>query len=174
MLEIPILLIKHKQVFKPDMLTLMGKPIDVAKRLKAGGCRLIHIIDEDALSGSTSNLDIYDHLTYFINVQVECAPKEEIVQKLLSLKCRVVLAPPLPSALLRFREKKLFVAKVKGGYSGGAAGLEGFHDVVVQDADDAAVARFAAMGKRVIAYQKDMEKLGKKAKETLWGAILTS
>lgn len=174
MLDIPLVFIRHKQVFREDMLTLLGKPVDVAKKLKEGGCTLIHIVDEDALAGNSSNLDIYNNLTYFINVEVECAPKVEIVHKLLSLKCRVVLAPPLKAALSGFREKKLLVAKVPHDYAGGASGLEGFHDVVVEDADDAAVAHFAAMGKRVIIYRKDLQKLGPKAKEALWGAISTS
>ena len=170
MLDIPLVFIRHKQVFREDMLTLLGKPVDVAKRLKEGGCRLIHVVDEDALSGNSSNLDIYDHLTYFINVEVECAPKEDIVRRLLSLKCRVVLSPPLPASLSGFREKKLLVAKVPRDYSGS---LEGFHDVIVADADDAAVARFAAMGKRVMVYRKDLDRLGK-VKEALWGVISTS
>lgn len=174
MLDIPLILIRHKQVFRQDMLTLLGKPIDVAKRMKAGGHKLIHIVDEDALSGNSSNLDIYDHLTYFINVEVECAPKEDIIRKLLSLKCRVVLPPPLPPGLSRFREKKLIVAKVPRGYAGGAAGLAGFHDVLVEGADDAAVERFAAMGKRVMVYSADLEKLGKKAREAVWGSISPS
>jgi predicted metal-dependent phosphoesterase TrpH len=173
LLDIPLIYVRHKQVFSEDMLRLRGKPVDVAKKLKSAGCTLIHIVDEDALAGNSSNLDIYDNLTYFINVEVECASKEEIVHKLLSLKCRVVLAPPLKTALSGFREKKLLVAKVPHDYAGGAAGLEGFHDVIIKDADDAAVARFAAMGKRVIAYQKDLPKLGPKAKEALWGAIST-
>ena len=168
MLDIPLILIKHKQVFRQDMLTLLGKPIDVAKKMKADGRTLIHIVDEDALSGNSSNLDIYDHLTYFINVQVECAPKEDILRKLLSLKCRVVLPPS--AQVSGFREKKLLVAKVQRDYAGG---LEGFHDVIVEDADDAAVERFAAMGKRVMVYSKDLEKLGSKAKKAAWGSIST-
>lgn len=171
MLDIPLVLIRHKQVFKQGMLTLLGKPLDVAKKLKAEGCTLIHIVDEDALTGNSSNLDIYDHLTYFINVEVECAQKEDIVHKLLSLKCRVVLAPPLQPALSGFREKKLLVAKVTRDYAGD---LAGFHDVVVQGADDAAVERFAAMGKRVIVYREDFDRLGPKAKGMAWGAISTS
>ncbi|MDD5340707.1 MAG: hypothetical protein PHV13_05710 [Candidatus ainarchaeum sp.] len=168
MLDIPLILIKHKQVFRQDMLTLLGKPIDVAKRLKDEGHKLIHIVDEDALAGNSSNLDIYDHLTYFINVEVECAPKEDILRKLLSLKCRVVLPPS--AQVSGFREKALLVAKVRRDYAGG---LEGFHDVIVEGADDAAVERFAAMGKRVIVYSKDLERLGK-AKKAVWGSISTS
>lgn len=171
MLEIPLILIRHKQVFKAGMLSMLGKPVDVAKKMKSEGCTLIHIVDEDALSGNSSNLDIYDHLTYFINVEVECAQKEEIVQRLLSLKCRVVLVPPLLPALSGFREKKLLVAKVSAAYAGD---LEGFHDVIVAGADDAAVERFAAMGKRVIVYRDDFEKLGAKAKVMAWGAISIS
>lgn len=165
MLEIPLILVRHKQVFRGDMLTLAGKPVDVARRLKEEGAKLIHIVDEDALAGLSSNLDIYDDLTFFINVQVECAPDDALVKKLLSLKCRVVL-PPGRLDVSRYREKKLLVAKVRAGHEGG---LEGFHDVLLEDADDAAVARFSAMGKRVMVYAKDLKKL--KSPQAVWGAV---
>jgi hypothetical protein len=172
LLDIPLILIRHKQVFKSGMLSLMGKPVDVAKKLKSSGCTLIHIVDEDALAANSSNLDIYDNLTYFINVEVECAPKEEIVRKLLSLKCRVVLPPS--ADVSGYREKKLLVAKLPRGYAGNAAALAGFHDVIVEGADDEAVERLATMGKRVIVYKDALEKLGPKARGLLWGAISIS
>jgi uncharacterized protein related to proFAR isomerase len=165
LLDIPLIRVRHKQVFRNDMLTLAGKPVDVARRLKEQGSVLIHIVDEDALAGLSSNLDIYSDLTYFINVEVECAPDDALVKKLLSLKCRVVLAPGRLD-VSRYREKKLLVAIVAAGYEGG---LEGFHDVIVEEADDAAVARFSAMGKRVIVYEKDLKKL--KSPQSVWGAI---
>ena len=172
MLDIPLILIKHKQVFRSGMLSLIGKPVDVAKKLKSSGCTLIHIVDEDALGANSSNLDIYDHLTYFINVEVECAPKEEIIRKLLSLKCRVVLPPS--ADVSGFREKKLLVAKLPRDYAGDATALEGFHDVILEKADDAAVERFAAMGKRVLVYKDAFDALGPKARELVWGAISVS
>lgn len=168
MLEIPLIRVRHKQVFREDMLTLAGKPVDVARRLKEAGTKLIHIVDEDALAGLSSNLDIYNDLTFFINVQVECAPVDALVKKLLSLKCRVVLAPGALD-VSRYREKKLLVAKVPAGYGGG---LGGFHDVLVEGADDASVARFSAMGKRVLVYAKDLKKL--KSPQAVWGAVTSS
>lgn len=169
MLHIPAICIKDKQVFDSDMLTLIGKPLDVAKKLKAEGHKLIHIVDKDALAGLSTNLDIYDHLTYFINVEVECAPKEQLIMKLLSLKCRVVLEHSVLD-LSQIREKKLLVAKISPPYP---ITLEHFHDVLLVDADEASVRRFSEMGKRVIVYEKDVGNL-KSSLVFVWGVISTS
>src|SRR5512135_2780469 len=114
---------------------LLGKPLDAARRMKDEGSRLIHIVDVDAINGLPTNMDIYDGLTYFINIEVECAPKDAFVKKLLSIKARVVL-PPDSLDLSKIREKKLLVAKIPPGYAGEA---EGFHDVILEDADDGVV-----------------------------------
>lgn len=167
LLHIPLIRIKDKQAFGKDMLSLMGKAVDVAKTLKDEGARLIHVIDTDALAGLTNNLDIYDNLTYFVNVQVECAPIDKVVKKLLSLKCRVVLEPGKLD-LSNIREKKLLVAKVPRDY---ALPLPDFNDVIVENADDDAVKRFLAMGKRVIVYETDYRKLETWNRKLIWGVI---
>jgi len=170
LLRIPVIRIKDKQAFA-DMLSLLGKPVDVAKKMKEEGYKLIHIIDMDALSGMPTNLDIYDNLTYFINVQVECAPNDKIVKKLLSLKCRVVLDPSKlyssKPGLSAIREKNLLVAKVQRDC---ALPLDDFHDVVIEKADDDSVARFAALGKRVIVSESDYGKLANR--KPVWGILL--
>jgi len=173
-LRIPLIYVKDKQAFgKADgMITLIGKPTDVAKDLKEKGAKLIHIVDADALRGSSTNLDTYNNLTYFINVQVECAQSDELVKKLLSFKCRVVL-PPGKLDVSKYKEKKLLVAKLQKSYPGGAAELAGFHDVVLEGADDESVVRFIAMGKRVIIYDKDEENV-KKEKKSIWGTIVST
>jgi hypothetical protein len=166
-MKIPMFYLRDKQVFtkKEGILKLSGKPLDLAKDLKDDGVKLIHFVDMDALSGLSKNLDVFSGLTYFINVQVECAPKEEMVMKLLSLKCRVVLPPDAP--VVQYREKKLLVAKIPAGYSGDA---EGFHDVILVDADERSVKRFEALGKRVIIFEKDEDKV----KSEVWGVISSS
>lgn len=171
-LRIPVLYIKDKQCFRKEggVSTLAGKPLDVARELKEKGAKLIHFVDQDALNGNGSNLDIYDNLTYFVNVEVECAPADELVKKLLSFKCRVVLAVPCPVGVSRYKEKKLLVAKVPESYGGGEAGVAGFHDVILEGADDTAVEHFASMGKRVIIYGKDEGKV-KKEKKSVFGVI---
>ncbi len=139
--------------------------MDFAKEARKSGCRLIHIVDMDALSGMTKNLDIYDKLTFIINVQVECAPEPALIMKLLSLKCRVVLPPSAPIAAMK--EKKLLVARIPEDYPGSA---EGFHDVVLDGASDESIRRFAALGKRVIIFAKDR----KNVKEKVFGVISSS
>lgn len=157
------------------MLSLMGKPIDVVKKLKEQGYKLIHIIDMDALNGNTANLDIYDKLTYFINVEVECAPKDAILKKLLSLKCRIVLSQPAIGFSL-LKEKNLLVAKLGklGDARSGALELDDFHDVILEQADEADVGKIASLGKRVIVSESDYQKMGSGSRKLVWGIILSS
>lgn len=166
-MRIPIIYLKDKQVFsrKAGFLRMIGKPLDLARELKTAGYELIHIVDQDAISGITKNLDVYDGLTYIINVQVECAPDEKLVHKLLTFKCRVVLPPSFDTSALH--EKRLLVAKIPKDYTGDA---EGFHDVILEEANDSEIKRFAALGKRVIIYDKDE----KKTEEEVWGTITSS
>jgi hypothetical protein len=168
-LRIPIIYLRDKQVFvkKGGPMEFRGKPLDVAREFHEGGCKLLHIVDMDALSGSQANIDVYDALTYFINVEVECAPRQDMVRKLLSLKCRVVLRPDSGLDVGALEEKKLLVAKIPPGYAGEAAG---FHDVILEDADEVLVERFRSLGKRVIIYEKDEPKAGK----GVWGVISSS
>ena len=158
-MDIPLIYIKDKQAFtkKEGILKLLGNPVDIAKRLKDEGYKLLHIVDLDALRGLSKNLDVYDNLTYFINVQVECAPDEDLVKKLLTLRCRVVLPPD--SDISVYEEKNLLVAKIPEGYRGP---VSDFPDVILED--QSAIAKFPA--KRVMVYEK--------AEEKVWGTIISS
>ncbi len=171
-MDIALIVLKDKQAFSKGSgpMRLMGKPLEAARRLQERGFKLLHIVDDDAMKGNPTNMDVYDGLTYFINVQVECAPRSEFVRRLLSLKCRVVLPPSdLPGAMdvSSMKEKKLLVAKIPPGYKGAA---QGFHDVLLEEADDAAVERFTKLGMRVIIYAKDAQKV----KKDVWGVIVPS
>jgi uncharacterized protein related to proFAR isomerase len=166
--------VKDKQAFtdKGGMMRLIGKPIDVAKRWKEEGCVLIHIVDTDAIKGTSTNLDIYDNMTYFVNIEVECSPLPAIVTKLLTLKCRVVLPPSAGLSVSGMAERKLLVAKIPSGMEASEKDLENFHDVVLEDSDDVSVRRYRGFGKRVIIYEKDWEKM--KERKKVWGIISTS
>jgi uncharacterized protein related to proFAR isomerase len=158
MLKIVLFHVKDKQAFVKlsGVPRFAGNPVEVGKKLKDEGCKLIHIIDEDALKGMTKNLDVYNALTFFINVQVECAPQEEIVKKLLSLRCRVVLPPD--ADISDYEEKNLLVAKLPDDYKGDA---KGFNDVIVSSEDQA---------KRMLSLKKRVMMLGE-SKQKLWGTI---
>jgi len=162
MIKIAQIIVKDKQAFSRSggVLRFLGSAVDIAKKIKEEGFKLIHVIDEDALSGSSTNLDVYDTLTCFINVQVECAPKEEMIKKLLSLRCRVVLSPD--ADVSKYSEKNLLVAKVKADYSGN---LDGFPDVILEDADESSIQKFSKLGKRLIIYSEV------KTKQKVWGKI---
>ncbi|HSB47237.1 MAG TPA: hypothetical protein VLD37_04420 [Candidatus Bilamarchaeum sp.] len=166
-MKIPFFYLRDKQAFtsRDGIMRLAGKPIAIARDLQDEGVKLIHFRDMDALSGQSNNFDIFSGLTYFINVQVECSPRDEQITKLLSLKCRVVLPPGTPVA--QYREKKLLVAKIPPGYDGEAAD---FHDVILEEADEKSVKKFEALGKRVMIFEKDSEKV----KSRVWGVISSS
>ncbi len=155
-LHIPIVYLRDKQVFADKtMLRILGKPVDVAKRMHEGGIKLIHIIDSDALRGLANNLDVYDKLTYFVNVEVETAPVDSIVKKLLSLKCRVVLVPDTGFDVSKYSEKKLLVAKIPAIPAGADPGkivalAAGFHDVILATGDEEKAVVYIEAGKRVI------------------------
>jgi uncharacterized protein related to proFAR isomerase len=166
LLSIPTLYIRQKQAFKKEdsIMRLLGNPVEVAKKLKEKDYKLLHIVDMDALDGLSTNLDIYSAMTYFINVQVECAPVDSLVKSLLSLRCRVVLPASSGLVLSGIREKNLLVAKVK---SDSEEPVDDFHDVLIEDADDEAVKRYTGLGKRVIVYERD------NVKEIVWGTIIS-
>lgn len=164
LLNIPAFYIKDKQAFRmrEGTLSIIGNPVDVAKKL-AEKAEFIHIIDLDALKGISSNFDVYDKLTYFINIEVECAPRKELILKLLAVKSRVVVKLPAELSGLG-GQKRLLVGKVSRDYQGDTSAV---HDLVVDDAEEDVVERFS--GKRIIIYKKDLQKV--KDKEKIWGAI---
>jgi hypothetical protein len=170
-LQIPILYIKDKQVFRKEngILRLVGKPLDVAKDMKKEGYKLIHFVDSDAISGLSNNLDIYDGLTFFINIEVECAPNQQLVSKLLALKCRVVLDVVQAEANIKFDSlnKNLLVAKIPKGkeYSGNA---ESFRDVILEEYDEREAGRFEKLGKRIICHKTTNSKL---KTHDVWGVL---
>jgi hypothetical protein len=167
LLEIPLLYIKDKQVFsKTDgVMRLIGKPLDVAKELKKK-YKLIHFVDSEAMAGMSNNLDIYNGLTYFVNIQVECAPKQELVTKLLALKCRVVLDVSAEEKIeLKNLNTNLLVARIPSGYTGKA---EHFRDVILLEYDERVAKKFTELGKRIILYENENQKKSKP-----WGIILS-
>ena len=114
--KIPCFLLKDKQAFEIDGLRLCGEPIALCKKLFDQGAKLIHIIDTNAIKGVNSNLDVYDKLTYFVNIEVEAAPKKEILSKLISLRSRIVISDFSNDAFAALfdysQNKNLLVAKI--------------------------------------------------------------
>ncbi len=154
-LDIPEFLIKDKQAFNSSM-RMIGKPIDICKHLQKSGTKLVHIVDLDALKGMETNMDIYNHVTHFVNIEVEVAPKESLIIKLLTIKARVVLKLPCALDSSKFQEKKLLVGKIDSGFSGDVSLM---HDLVITNAKKEDLERFSKTH-RIIVYAKDNEKLG--------------
>jgi uncharacterized protein related to proFAR isomerase len=73
MIRIPLVYLKDKQFYvkQKGVLRILGNAVEIAKEL-GSRYRLLHIVDLDLKKGSTANFDIYDKLTYFVNIQVEC------------------------------------------------------------------------------------------------------
>ncbi len=156
MLKAKLIYIKDKQVFEKNAtLRLVGKPLDVAKKLKEEGIELLHIIDVDAQKGLETNFDVYDKLTYLINIELECE-SEKFVERLLCINARVVIALPTKLNLKKFADKKrLLVGKIEGDYDGSA---DDVYDLIIENATLASVKKFSKLKKRVLVYKKDYKK----------------
>ncbi|MFH1394449.1 MAG: hypothetical protein ABII71_03740 [Candidatus Micrarchaeota archaeon] len=169
MLRIPVIFIRGKQAFTKEggILRLRGKPTDVAKEYAAGGRKLIHIIDKEARDTSP-NFDVYDSLTTFMNIQVECKTKP-FALGLIGIKGRVVVRLPSKFPLDDFSaHERLVVGVISGSYSGS---VDGVHDLIIEDADDSSIAKFCKTKKRLIVYMEDFEKLQAENKKKIWGAL---
>jgi len=170
-LQIPLICVKDKQAFRKAEGTLrrIGNPAQLARELSGSGTRLLHVIDLDANRGQATNMDIYNSLTYFINVEVECSAKKDTMDRLFRLKARIVLELPCKLDLSEFKKnERLLVGSFGKEYDGDAAGV---HDVIIKDADDAAVKRFAKLGKRIIVFESDYGKLETGNRKLVWGVI---
>ena len=198
MYKIPVIYLKDKQVYSsPNLLKRLGKPTNVAKEIAKEGYKLLHIVDLDLLHGMSTNLDVYDKLTYFINVEVECAftsaslPQTQTtaIMKLLTLKCRVVLkvtdadtADALATTLSAFREKKLLVAKMdkispEFEFKNFAESVRPFNDVILDLTEQEipnAVALAIKAGKRIIIPESCLSvalPIVQKAKAEIFGVL---
>jgi len=162
-MEIPLIYLKDKQVFtkKESTMRLLGKPINVAKKLKDEGYILIHIVDLDAKKGMGTNFDVYDKLTFFINIEVECGENERFIKRLIEIKSRVVIDLPSKINLEKFsKERKLIVGKIKKDYAGNA---EQVHDIILEEPSKELFSKFKS--RRLIVYDNY------KGKEKTWGTI---
>ncbi len=160
-MKIPLIYLKDKQAFIKSGTTMrfIGKPIDIAKKMKAEGSVLLHIIDLDAKKGSESNFDVYDKLTFFINIEVECGETERFIKRLLEIKARVVVDLPSKINLGKFKgHKRLLVGKIKKGYTGDA---EEVFDIILEEPTEKLVSKFK--DRRLIVYEN--------YKGKAWGVI---
>ena len=158
MIRVKLVILKDKQFFeeKEGSLCVVGKPLAVAQKLKDEGFELLHIIDTDALRGNTTNFDVYDRVTYILNVQVECAQLVHLIEKLLAVKIRVIISLPTPLDLKHFeKEKRLLVGKISADYEGNTAEVS---DVLIENATPELIQKYKKSGKRIIVYKKDYNK----------------
>ena len=160
-MKIPLIYLKDKQVFvkKEGVMRLLGRPVETAKKLKGQGYVLLHIVDLD--SNTETNFDVYDKLTYFINIQVECGKKEHFIKRLLEVNARVVIDLPTEINLEKYKAKKrLLVGKIGRNYQGTA---EKVHDIILSEPSPELFIRFDK--RRLIVYEDY------KGKEKAWGVI---
>lgn len=119
-MDVPVLYVKGKQVFRRDMgsMRLLGNAANFIRKLSEE-YTLFHIVDMDALNGNKSNFDLYDNLTYFTHVQVECKPDQKLIGALLQMGARVVVDLPSELDFEKFGKKKsLLIGRVKPGFAG--------------------------------------------------------
>lgn len=144
---VPTIYIKDKQAFSKEggMMRLLGPAVEMIRQLSQK-YRLFHIIDLDLKKGSTANFDIYDKLTYFAHIQVEC-DDEKAIEKLIDVNARAVVR--LPTALnLGKWNKKLLVGIVESP----GEDISGVNDVIIAGGDE----------KTAMEIMKKCEKEGKR------------
>ncbi len=166
MIKIPLIYLKDKQAFakRNGVMRLLGNPVEIARRLKGEGYILIHIVDLDAKEGMETNFDVYDKLTYFINIEVECGEREHFIERLLGIKSRVVLELPTKIDLKKWEEhKRLLVGKIGKNYTGNA---EEVHDLILEEPTERLLSLFG--DRRLIVYGSY------KGKEKVWGVIFSA
>lgn len=166
-MKIYAIYLKDKQIFKKDSGTirLVGNAVDVIKMLYKRRVKLIHINDEDLNNKNTTNFDVYNNLTYFINIQVE-ADDEKIIQKLIEVRARIVIKLPTKINLKRFeKDKNLLVGVVNTKFEGDVSQV---NDLIIENADYETVKKYHELGKRIIVHKKD---LTKEMKDIVFGVI---
>jgi hypothetical protein len=145
---------------------IRGNPVSLARELASEGYRLIHIIDE-ARGRISPNLDIYDALTTFINIEVEC-DNHEFARRLLSIRSRIVVSMPPAFALDDLQENhRLIAGRVDSSYGGDCSLV---HDLIVDSADNKSISGFS--GKRIIISEQDYEMLSPESKKKVFGILL--
>jgi uncharacterized protein related to proFAR isomerase len=170
-MTIPFFYLKDKQAFvkSEGTMRLIGKPIDRCRRLSKDGIKLIHILDLDAIRGMSTNFDTYDHLTYFVNIQVEIGSKLDFIERLLRIKARVVVELPTELNIGQLQQyERLLVGKIKSDYVGNISGV---HDLVLENADDECVKKFHKTGKRIMIYESNYRKLETENRKLVWGVL---
>jgi hypothetical protein len=164
-----VIFVRGKQAFSKEggILRLIGKPTDVARDLAGKGRKLIHIIDKEARETSP-NFDVYDTLTTFMNIEVECKTKS-FAMRLIEVKGRAVIRLPAKFSLADFSEhERLMVGLAGRSYSGS---VDGVHDLIIEEADDAAIAKFSKTKKRLIVHREDYEGLKAENRKKIWGVL---
>lgn len=157
MMRIPLVYMRDKQFYAKHkgVLRLIGNAVEIAKKLSEE-YELLHIIDLNLNKGSTANSDVYDKLTYFTHIQVECE-NEKMAERLLELKARVVLKLPTKLPIERWNERLLV------GIVTGKEDAEGVHDIILKNPTKEKIEKYK--DKRIIVFEK--------SKEKAWGIIFS-
>lgn len=116
------LILRDKQFYTTDM-KLMGNSVEVAKQL-AKDYDLLHIRDMDMDRGVVKNLDVYDKLTYYINVQVEVHREIDELRRLVDFQVRLVAIPGIAKRIDLY--KAIIISRYEDL-------IEQIRDVVVTD-----------------------------------------
>ncbi len=148
---------RDKQFYakQKGVLRLLGNAVEIAKRL-SGKYELLHIIDLNLQKGDTANFDVYDKLTYFIHIQVECE-NEKMAERLLEIKARVVLKLPTKLPIEKWNERLLV------GVVSEKEDAEGVHDVILENPTKEKMEKYRE--KRIMVFEG--------SKEKAWGVIFS-
>lgn len=157
MMRIPLVYMRDKQFYakQKGVLRILGNAVEIAKKV-SGEYELLHIIDLNLQKGSTANSDVYDKLTYFTHIQVECE-NEKMAERLLGIKARVVLKLPTELPIEKWNERLLV------GIVTGKEDAKGVHDVILKNPTKEKMEKYK--DKRVMVFEK--------SKEKAWGVIFS-
>ncbi|MDD2655891.1 MAG: hypothetical protein PHQ80_04470 [Candidatus ainarchaeum sp.] len=147
-MDVPSFYLKGKQAFRMELGSMrqLGNAAQLVRSLSEEYA-LFHVVDLDALKGNKSNFDLYDHLTYFTHVQVECKPDSKLISALLKMEVRVVVDLPSAIDFEKFGKKKtLVVGKVKPGF---AEPFPPLREIIIDGKDDELARRILNEDKRL-------------------------
>ncbi len=160
MIRIPLLYVRDKQFYvkQNGILRLLGNAVEVAKKL-GGQYTLLHLIDLNLKKGNVANFDVYDKMTYFVHIQVEC-DNEKMAERLLKIKARVVLHLPTELPIEKWNERLLV------GIVTGSEDASGVHDVILKNPTKEKTKKYKK--KRIIVFENELEE-----KTKVWAVIFS-
>ncbi|MFA5077209.1 MAG: hypothetical protein WC488_02170 [Candidatus Micrarchaeia archaeon] len=147
------LIIRDKTAFSEEegVRRRLGRPMDLLGSIPKS-VKLIHVLDLNAKNGNMTNFDLYDHMMYKFNVEIESAPEPALLRKLFAFGARAVVELPFGKRLEEFEGSRLLAGKTDGKETD-----EFVQDYYVETENLEMVARLARSRKRIFVHSEKLE-----------------